>query len=408
MKPFVIEYLKSHSFEQLELEHGICARPSSNFRKFSINYDMILVKNGDPISNECRGLVIKPTDKIFNVENWSTQIVGDCDVLAWPLNRFYNYGDINCSPVNWSDDNLKVYEKLDGTMCILYWDKDCTKWCVATRSVPEADLPIRKDHLEIGDMTFDGLFWKSIMDHRSRNGNTFFTLREWKTIHLSKNLTYVFELTSPYNRIVVKYDVCNVTLLAVRDTHTGVELNINNLPKHINLDVPKVWSLNNVSSLVELVNSSDPAKLEGAVVCDSNFNRIKVKNKAWVLSSRAKDLLTVSRRSALEAILQGSIDDVLPLLEKDIADKLIEIQKAAREYFIKLDANFLEWKKLSNGSRKTFAEKVIASGDWSAPHFNVLDGKAISIPAWVEAQAKAEKLSPSTLDLILIKIGQAT
>lgn len=62
MDPLVKDYLLTHSFRQLEEEHGVCTRPNATFDKFSLNYDQLLVKNGDPIAEQCRGLVIRPCD----------------------------------------------------------------------------------------------------------------------------------------------------------------------------------------------------------------------------------------------------------------------------------------------------------------------------------------------------------
>ena len=164
MKPLVIEYLRNHSFQQLEDEHGVCVRFSNDGSKASLNYDQILVKNGDPVAEQCRGMVIRPTQfdiKVFG-DAWKQAPVGNVDVLAWPMNRFYNHGDANGAQLDWDDSRLRIYEKLDGTMMVVYWDPLHSRWHAGTRSVPEADLPIRKDHMEIGDMTFSELFFKAL------------------------------------------------------------------------------------------------------------------------------------------------------------------------------------------------------------------------------------------------------
>ena len=50
MEPFVKEYLRRHTFRELEEEHGVCARPNATFDKFALNYDQILSKPGDPVT----------------------------------------------------------------------------------------------------------------------------------------------------------------------------------------------------------------------------------------------------------------------------------------------------------------------------------------------------------------------
>lgn len=419
MQLLVKDYLKTHTLRELEEEHGVNSRPNSAMDKFSLNYDMITVKNGDALAEQCRGLVIRVdpelTKKMLrDVEKqedvpkarWRDRVIGDIEVLAWPMNRFYNYGDSFGATIDWSDVGLRVYEKLDGTMVVVYWDPLYRKWFAATRSVPEADLPIRKDSIELGDMTYSGLFFKALFETRQALSSELIT---WnvdsidKIVHLNKEMTYVFELTSPYNRVVVKYDEPRVTLLAIRHTQTGKEVAIENARiQHVQR--PKTWPLRSASALDAFVNAADPAQLEGAVVCDSHFNRLKVKNKSWVLSSRAKDLVTTSRRSAIESIVLGTIDDVYPLIEKEIAEQLQKMANDLRLYISKIDKNFIEWKLFANGSRKEFAIKVTESGDWGAPYFNMWENRAKSASEWIQSMAKAGKLSTTSLDIILKKI----
>jgi hypothetical protein len=409
MDPLVKAYLRNHTFQQLEDEHGVCARPNARGDKFSLNYDQILVKNGDPVAEQCRGMIVRPTQFDVHVrgDDWKSTVVGDVEVLAWPMNRFYNHGDAVAAQIDWSDPGLRVYEKLDGTCMIVYWDPLHGRWHAGTRSVPEADLPIRVGHMEIGDMTFSELFFKALVATREASTGEAIT---WtvdgfdKVVHLNKELTYVFELTTPYNRIVVKYDEPRVTLLAARHTATGKELPIESLClQYVNR--PKTWDLRSASALDAFVNSADPALLEGAVVCDSQFHRLKVKNKAWVLSSKAKDLVTVSRRSALLAIIRGEIDDVLPLVDKDIADELRRMQGTLRDYLRAIDDNFAAFKARAAGSRKDFALQVTSSGDWTPPYFNMWEGRAATALEWAQNAAANGKLSDSTLDLVLGKLG---
>src|SRR5690348_14206266 len=116
----VIDYLKTHTFHELKEEHGVAARPNSTGDKFSLNYDTIMAKPNNSLSNQCRGLVIRPLVSLDVAnENWQDQVVGDVQILAWPMFRFFNLGDANAAQVDWNDPNLKAYDKLDGTCCIM-------------------------------------------------------------------------------------------------------------------------------------------------------------------------------------------------------------------------------------------------------------------------------------------------
>lgn len=404
MELLVKEYLKFHTLEQLEQEHGVNSRPNATFDKVSLNYDQFFSKNGDRLSEQCRGLIIRPNVSI-DAETWKKTIFTNSEVLAWPMNRFYNHGDPNGANVNWFDNDLKVYEKLDGTMIVAYWDPLHDRWHAATRAVPEADLPIQVDHLMINSMTFSGLFFMALQKTREEaEGREL----DWvpdsigSIVHLNKELTYVFELTTPYNRVVVKYDEPRVTLLAARHTATGKELSIEGLRlQHVRR--PKTWDLKTPEAIEQFVNSMDPSELEGAVIMDASFNRLKVKSAAWVFSSRAKDMVSSSPR-ALECIIGGTLDDVVPLVEKDIGDKLVQVRDALVQYCTSVDATFARFKHDAGGIRKTFAELVMLSGDWHTPYFALLEGKATTTFELLQRMHAKGKLSSTTLDILLKKL----
>lgn len=420
MKPFVVEYLRTHTFRELEEEHGVCVRPNKNFDKFSLNYDQIMAKSNNALTNQCRGMVIRPSseqtkifiddeknsgNKLSSVAAWRDRIVGDVELLAWPMDRFFNYGDPAATEIDWSDENLRVYEKLDGTMCIVYWDHLYDKWFVATRSVPEADLPIHDDHIEIGNITFSELFMKAlIITYEVNSGFTIKSDQIHTVLNFKKEYTYVFELTSQYNRIVVRYDVPRVTLLAVRDLRTGTEISIEKIDMH-QVNKPIHWLLRDAKAIATFVDNSDPSKLEGAVVVDSKFGRNKIKSQSWILSSKIKSTVMCSKRSAIECILNGSIDDVLPLVDPTVSTVLLDMKDKLRTYFVSVDHNFLKWKHEADGSRKNYAQKVMSSSDWVMPYWALWEDKAATCAEWAEWMAINNKLSTSNLDQLLSKIS---
>lgn len=388
--------------------HGVCARASADGSKYGLNYDMLLSKPGDQLAGECRGMVIRP---LVRISAGSETPVGDVEVVAWPMSRFYNHGDPNAATVDWSDPNLDVFEKLDGTMIVMYWDSVAQVWHAGTRSVPEADLPIVKEHVEIGNKTFSQLFWDALKCtfQASRNCEIS-SFEEWLNSSFNKEVTYVFELTSPYNRVVVKYENTVATLLAARHTISGAEIQI-----HVDvIGLPiipraKTWKITSASALEAFVNAANPELLEGAVVLDSKFNRLKMKNMAWVLSSRAKDLVTVSRRSALLAIIKGTIDDVIPLVSDDIKQELTKMQTQFTNLCTHMDANFRNFFIEAGGIRRRFAELVLTQDDCiPAPFFSMWEGRVHSTLEWFRNAAEANKLSSQLLDNTLNHMVKTT
>ena len=411
MDPLIKDYLRNHTFQQLEDEHGVCVRWNATSDKLSVNYYQFMTKSGDKLAEQCRGMVIRPTQFVKSHfgddDGWKHAIVGDIDVLAWPMNRFYNHGDGAAVEIDWSDPNIRVYEKVDGTCIILYWDPLHCRWHAGTRSVPEADLPIYAGHMEIGDTTFSQLFLKALVSTREElSGQPV----GWhvdgpdKVVHLNKELTYVFELVSPYNQIVVVYPHPRVYFLAARHTASGKEIAIETLRlEHVRR--PKTWPIRDVVTLSAFVDSASPSELEGAVVCDSRFGRLKVKNKTYVLAHKSKDSVTSSLRNALEAVVLEKVDDIVPLVPADVGERLLKMQAAYAGFCHIIDTNVTAFKLEAAGSRKRFAELVMLSGDWSAPYFSLWEGRAPSAREWVKAQCEKGKLSAGSLDTILAKLG---
>lgn len=416
MKPLVIKYLETHTFEQLEGEHGVRARPSSGFEKINLNYDQIKVKSSDPLASQCRGLVIRPQwASNVDVDTYLTTKIDNVQVVAWPMNRFFNHGDVAAADVDWSDPNLQIFEKLDGTMCVLYYDDVKYEWHVSTRSIPEADLLITNNGIGINH-TFASLF-KLAVSHTAQdvfgvqegfeNAEQFF---DYFTSKLDCGRTYVFELTTPLNRVVVRYGDYRVTLLAVRHNESGLEQHIHDVDEELVLKCRSWGELNDPQTLSAFVNASDPSKIEGAVAMDSQFQRVKIKSAAWVMASRAKELVTVSRRNAIEAIINGSVDDIVPLLEKEIVDELHEMQKKLVAYASSVDKQFATISKTA-ATRKDFALAVKSLNIvWTTPYFQLykllIDGKRVSMLDWLTTSYEEGRITVTSLDNILQQIDK--
>lgn len=386
----VTEYLRSRSFADLKRDMGVKVRPSTCGSKFSLNYCQISSDPVDLLHRECRGLIVRPGIPLPK-DDWENRVVGDVSVIAYPLSRFFNFGDSNAANVDWADKNLRVYEKLDGTMCVFYFDNHKSQWCVGTRAVSEADLLLNDS-----EHTFYTLFMLGLQQTLGVSGSQRFIS------YANKSLTYVFELTSPFNRVVVNYPATSVTLLAVRELHNGLELDHVNEAAKFELPVPKTWTINDPHALTLFVDDADPTKLEGAVVCDSSFRRVKVKNKTYVTVSRSKDILA-SRRNVLELIIAEKLDDVLIHLEESFVERLTKIQDDFRYYLKQVNANFRLWSREAE-TRKDFAKFVIEFGDISQVYFSLWEKKQESAEDWFKSQHAADRVTTSLLDAVLKKM----
>lgn len=388
-KPLVAGYLETHTLEQLRAAYGINHRASSDLRKVSLNYDTIASPVGVKLVDECRGLILRPDVPFATPEEVWSRVFGSSTVVCRPMDRFYNSDDSHAAQVDWKDPRLCVFDKLDGTMIAMYFDHVQGRWHAATRSVPEADIPIRKGDIVLGDTTFSELFF-SVFD-RMRGD----------LVALDPLFTYVFELTGPANRVVVEYAHHNVTLLAIRSL-TGEERPVDGIRNAV---VAYNWPRANPMALKSSASMFPPTHLEGYVVVDSAFRRVKVKSDAYVAASRHKQSFTASKRNALSATFLGCIDDVLPMLDTHSRQKYESMRDSVVAWVQQVDVNFSKWKNKANGDRKSFALDVIASGDYPAIYFELLKGEHTSASALVQSWAESDKLSDAALDAILARVS---
>jgi RNA ligase len=130
------------------------------------------------VTLQCRGLILDANGR----------------VVARPFRKFFNLEEVQDLPAG----PFEVYEKLDGSLGILYWLGD------------EAYLATRG----------------SFASEQSRRANGILQARYRHVLpRLDRGHTYLFEIIYPENRIVVNYGGReDLVLLAVVDTATGAEL----------------------------------------------------------------------------------------------------------------------------------------------------------------------------------------
>ena len=393
-------YLKTHSFRELIADHGVYASLSKNKRKISLNYDQIDTKNDDVLALDCRGIILaKSNFDEFEIDINNKLdldvIIGDTQIVAFGMRRFFNYGQGEATIINWEDPNTVFLEKLDGTLTILYYDLFTREWCVATRSCPDADIP-----LDGAIFTFRTLFEKALKDTVGVEFDEF-------TNKLYRSFTYCFELTSPYNRIVVNYKETRITLIATRDLTTLEEVCIDDVNTY---DVPhvKAYELKSLNDVLEWVAAQNPLEHEGLVVrCGTK--RIKVKNPSYVAFNRARDILGASERNCLELVLAGKEDDVSPALPPEIVERIVKIKYSVTAMFKDYDRtyNLLKYAadQINSGDKKTFAMMVNGYKDiWTAPMFSIYSGIMIYMKDFIAKNRNEGTWSNSFLDKVLMII----
>ena len=164
--------------------------PTLDLRIFNYTPRCQFERVWDEWTTQCRGLIVD----------------GAGNVVARPFKKFYNAdehypqnGIPSPLPPLPLHEPFDVYEKLDGSLGIVFLDAD-GKWSLATR----------------GSFSSPQAKWGTETLRRKHGAVSFRT-----------DLTYLFEIIDPRNRIVVNYgDRRDVVLLAVIETATGHELPI--------------------------------------------------------------------------------------------------------------------------------------------------------------------------------------
>ena len=99
------------------------------------------------------------------------------------------------------------------------------------------------------------------------------------------------------------------------------------------------------------------------------------------------------------------IDDIIPLVPKEVGEKMLKMQDSYAQYCKSIDANFEKFREEASGNSRRFAEQVMLSGDWTAPYFNLWENRSRNTMEWIRTTCDKNKLSPTTLDTIISKLA---
>ena len=180
------------------------------------------------VTTKCRGLIMNSKG----------------EVIANPFEKFFNLEELENKDISIPNETFEVYEKLDGSLGILYWIND--EPFIATR----------------------GSF---VSDQACKGNEILFTKYKHTFGKLDKNKTYLFEIVYPENRIVIDYkDTEDLFLLAIRDTKTGKDLPLEDI------GFPLVKRYDGVKDFRKLKELEEDNK-EGFVIKFKSGFRMKVK-----------------------------------------------------------------------------------------------------------------------------------
>ncbi len=248
---------------------------------------------GSTIRRECRGL-------IFDTENGK--------LISRPYHKFFNVGEkeeTQLHKINLYEPHV-VLEKLDGSMI---------------RPIPTAEGFKLATKAGITDISQQA---EKFIDDKPE-----YT----KFIHssIACGLIPIFEWCSRKNRIVIDYPEDQLILTAVRDNQSGTYVHYSMIVetgKNYGIPVVKAvdgLAVQNIELFVKQVREWDDG--EGVVLRFNTGHMIKVKADDYVLRHKSKDSIN-QEKNVLQTILEDSVDDLVPLLTPDDAQRLEAFQNA--------------------------------------------------------------------------------
>lgn len=331
------DYLRSHTLEQLESEHAILAK--SDGKHLILDYDQIEINWSTSVFGWiCRGLILDAMT---------------FDVIAFGLQKFFNAGEHYADQLDWA--STKVQEKLDGSMVQRWWSPHTERWEYSTRFQLPQDL--ERNH--VGDF---GITWRQLID------KCIGTLPDFNQ---QKQQTFVFEVMSPYNKIVVDHKVCSAKLICIRDNVTLQESDVG--PTGLG---PKVFAFSDEKEMIDFARTLKGTECEGFVSVDANFCRRKDKGDNYVYLHRLKDKLN-SMKNVLLLARSNDSEEVL-IHFPEYKEQVLAFEKIIKDFVNRHETVYEQHRNLE--SQKDFALTIQRAGlEFTGALFATRAGKAKSV-----------------------------
>ena len=290
-------------FERLTQEpYSLKIKEDGPYVMFS--YDQIRSNFNIALVREARGI-------IFRKGEWEVPVCHAFD-------KFGNYGESYAPDIDW--DTAFVTEKVDGSLIKVWWDNS---WHISTNGTIDA---FKAEINNVKMPTFGDYFIEAL-------GNYYNSFGEFVS-GLETHRTYMFELVGPYNRVVVPYDEPDLYFLGARTNASGEEYCCSpiiagalGLGKFKRPAVYSLTSLDDCIKAAELKTWDD----EGFVVCDAQFNRVKIKSPAYVLAHFMRNNNVITRKHIIRVIIENEVAEFL-CYAADYKDELIKTQKLMKAY----------------------------------------------------------------------------
>ena len=248
---------------------------------------------GSSVRRECRGL-------IFNTETGN--------LVSHPYHKFFNVGEkeeTQLNKINLYEPHV-VLEKLDGSMI---------------RPIPTPQGFRLATKAGVTDVAMNAEVFIADKPHYARFIGKCLLI----------NINPIFEWCSRKNRVVIDYPEDQLILTGMRYNDTGFYLNYETMKNYTtSWNIPVVQAVNGlaVQDINLFVNQvREWESEEGVVVRFDNGHMVKIKCDDYVLRHKSKDSIS-QEKNVLQCVLDDAVDDLVPLLAPEDAERLQRFQNA--------------------------------------------------------------------------------
>lgn len=412
----VTDYLVSHTLNNLKDKHGVIASPDMSGHRLVLCYDELFSRIGDPIADECNGLVIKHTNSTLaealkkGDKAAFNMLVGESKAIAVPPPREY---DITCEDdIEWYSDKLYITEKMHGIQYTLYYDG---KWRYATKHEPTATNFIP---LSIGKTPAISIF------------TTFLQKQEEKPEPIHKLMpfiepgkTYTFIVTSPLFNEKVKYSNHTITLIAAHDGNDWMDIKQFNLGDRVVL--PKEYTKKMLfdklvgeevetikhglmyESVVRYVERQPVGSFGGFIINDGSKHLHRVL-PAKLQSNKNVRATKFTPKVLLSNIILGTITDIAPLLDDSVWEVAADLLERYDDFCAEIDAAHTKYVTSSKESGRSLKCIYYANGESDVEFCFKRDNTHSCCADMLKHMLRKKELHDNQLDELLKQLNSMT